>query len=185
MRVPCAILAAIACNLFQSVDAFAPNPLKTVSSNINGKASLGRVLSVAASEEITATGTDNIVTPKGALNQWEVHKFGGASLATAELYKTVGDLLISEAAGRGDPPRLSPNCRRRAGARGGPRGGRRVGPRPARAGDLARPGGPVQDGRRQLQGQVHREAEVQEGQEDRQERVHLHAGVETAEACRG
>lgn len=27
---------------------------------------------------------------------WEVHKFGGASLATAELYKTVGDLLISE-----------------------------------------------------------------------------------------
>jgi aspartokinase/homoserine dehydrogenase 1 len=31
-----------------------------------------------------------------------VHKFGGASLATAELYRTVGDLLITEAAGRGE-----------------------------------------------------------------------------------
>jgi len=29
---------------------------------------------------------------------WEVHKFGGASLNTAELYKTCGDLLRSEAA---------------------------------------------------------------------------------------
>jgi len=28
---------------------------------------------------------------------WEVHKFGGASLANAELYRTCGDLLISEA----------------------------------------------------------------------------------------
>mmetsp|Transcript_66872 Transcript_66872/g.160083 ORF Transcript_66872/g.160083 Transcript_66872/m.160083 type:complete len:605 (+) Transcript_66872:93-1907(+) len=27
---------------------------------------------------------------------WEVHKFGGASLETAELYKTCGDLLIAE-----------------------------------------------------------------------------------------
>ena len=27
---------------------------------------------------------------------WEVHKFGGASLANAELYRTVGDLLIRE-----------------------------------------------------------------------------------------
>eukprot|EP00536_Pseudo-nitzschia_multiseries_P015358 jgi/Psemu1/246786/estExt_Genewise1.C_8680005 len=37
--------------------------------------------------------------PKGSQNSWEVHKFGGASLATAELYKTVGDLLIAEASG--------------------------------------------------------------------------------------
>jgi len=29
---------------------------------------------------------------------WEVHKFGGASLANAELYKTVGDLLLQERA---------------------------------------------------------------------------------------
>ena len=40
---------------------------------------------------------EDIVTPKGSSNQWQVHKFGGASLATAELYKTVGDLLLSEA----------------------------------------------------------------------------------------
>ena len=34
-------------------------------------------------------------------NAWEVHKFGGASLATPELYRTVGDLLIRESQGRG------------------------------------------------------------------------------------
>ena len=28
--------------------------------------------------------------------RWEVHKFGGASLANAELYRTVGDLLLRE-----------------------------------------------------------------------------------------
>jgi hypothetical protein len=43
-----------------------------------------------------------ITKPRGAKNAWEVHKFGGASLATAELYRTVGDLLIQEAAGRGE-----------------------------------------------------------------------------------
>jgi hypothetical protein len=43
-----------------------------------------------------------ITTPRGATNDWEVHKFGGASLATADLYRTVGDLLIREAQGRGD-----------------------------------------------------------------------------------
>ena len=43
-----------------------------------------------------------ITKPRGATNPWEVHKFGGASLATAELYRTVGDLLIREAQGRGE-----------------------------------------------------------------------------------
>ena len=43
-----------------------------------------------------------ITRPRGATNPWEVHKFGGASLATAELYRTVGDLLIREAGGRGE-----------------------------------------------------------------------------------
>lgn len=43
-----------------------------------------------------------ITKPRGATNPWEVHKFGGASLATAELYRTVGDLLIREARGRGE-----------------------------------------------------------------------------------
>ena len=36
------------------------------------------------------------------MNGREVHKFGGASLATPELYRTVGDLLITEAKGRGE-----------------------------------------------------------------------------------
>lgn len=40
--------------------------------------------------------------PIGSNNDWEVHKFGGASLATSELYRTVGDLLIEEAKGRSD-----------------------------------------------------------------------------------
>lgn len=45
---------------------------------------------------------DDVTQPRGAPNDWEVHKFGGASLATAELYRTVGDLLIRESEGRGD-----------------------------------------------------------------------------------
>jgi bifunctional aspartokinase / homoserine dehydrogenase 1 len=39
----------------------------------------------------------SIRKPVGSKHSWEVHKFGGASLATAELYKTVGDLLLQEA----------------------------------------------------------------------------------------
>ena len=35
--------------------------------------------------------------PCAAATPWEVHKFGGASLATPELYRTVGDLIIEEA----------------------------------------------------------------------------------------
>jgi len=38
--------------------------------------------------------------PKTCESSWEVHKFGGASLANAGLYRTVGDLLISESEGR-------------------------------------------------------------------------------------
>jgi aspartokinase/homoserine dehydrogenase 1 len=57
----------------------------------------------AVSENIVDADADSSVTrPKGSSNDWEVHKFGGASLATAELYRTVGDLLIKEAAGRGE-----------------------------------------------------------------------------------
>ena len=40
--------------------------------------------------------------PRNARESWSLHKFGGASLATADLYRTVGDLLIREAAGRED-----------------------------------------------------------------------------------
>ena len=41
-----------------------------------------------------------VTSPNGSLNPWEVHKFGGASLADATLYRTVGDLLVRESAGR-------------------------------------------------------------------------------------
>jgi len=50
-----------------------------------------------ATESSTAS---SIISPKGSNNAWEVHKFGGASLQTAELYATVGDLLCQEASGR-------------------------------------------------------------------------------------
>jgi hypothetical protein len=61
----------------------------------------------AVAEEVQLTDCNEsdpecITKPRGATNDWEVHKFGGASLATAELYRTVGDLLIREAQGRGD-----------------------------------------------------------------------------------
>ena len=36
--------------------------------------------------------------------KWGVHKFGGASLNDAELYKTCGDLLISESETQGNAP---------------------------------------------------------------------------------
>ena len=56
------------------------------------------VLDPITTDTVTAA---EAVRPRGATRDWEVHKFGGASLATAELYRTVGDLLIEEATGRG------------------------------------------------------------------------------------
>lgn len=57
----------------------------------------------SASPPSQAVGEEECITrPKGSTNEWEVHKFGGASLATAELYRTVGDLLLKEASGRGN-----------------------------------------------------------------------------------
>jgi len=57
----------------------------------------------ATVEDATIQEDKECVTkPRGATNAWEVHKFGGASLATAELYRTVGDLLMKEASGRGE-----------------------------------------------------------------------------------
>eukprot|EP00617_Octactis_speculum_P019226 CAMPEP_0185772004 /NCGR_PEP_ID=MMETSP1174-20130828/66413_1 /TAXON_ID=35687 /ORGANISM="Dictyocha speculum, Strain CCMP1381" /LENGTH=911 /DNA_ID=CAMNT_0028458057 /DNA_START=274 /DNA_END=3009 /DNA_ORIENTATION=+ len=61
--------------------------------------------SIATPELKASEGDDNfqlLTSPKGSKNPWEVHKFGGASLATAGLYQQVGDLLITEAAGRGE-----------------------------------------------------------------------------------
>jgi aspartokinase/homoserine dehydrogenase 1 len=61
------------------------------------------VQSTTAEPEVATTaptGESSVAMPQKT-NAWEVHKFGGASLETPELYRTVGDLLISEAAGRG------------------------------------------------------------------------------------
>jgi len=42
----------------------------------------------------------SVTRPNDNPNPWEIHKFGGASLADAALYRTVGDLLITESSGR-------------------------------------------------------------------------------------
>ena len=42
----------------------------------------------------------SVTSPNNCPNPWEVHKFGGASLADAGLHRTVGDLLIRESSGR-------------------------------------------------------------------------------------
>ncbi|KAL7521349.1 hypothetical protein ACHAWX_006068 [Stephanocyclus meneghinianus] len=47
-----------------------------------------------------STATSSITKPNSSPNAWEVHKFGGASLANAPLYQTVGDLLLRESTGR-------------------------------------------------------------------------------------
>lgn len=92
-----------------SVDAFTTrtsSPLGTASWSI--PVSRPTRLFVAAEADVDGAASDsspessNVVNPPGSTNAWEVHKFGGASLATAELYQTVGDLLCQEAQGRGE-----------------------------------------------------------------------------------
>jgi hypothetical protein len=56
--------------------------------------------SSTSSPPVVKDDFDNVRQPRGSKNSWEVHKFGGASLATAELYRTVGDLLLRESEGR-------------------------------------------------------------------------------------
>ncbi|KAL7498341.1 hypothetical protein ACHAWT_009389 [Skeletonema menzelii] len=58
-------------------------------------------LSVATSEILSSkTSPSSVTCPNGNANPWEIHKFGGASLADAALYRTVGELLITESSGR-------------------------------------------------------------------------------------
>jgi aspartokinase/homoserine dehydrogenase 1 len=52
------------------------------------------VIDAAAAEKMEPGGAQ--LEDSNEPKKWEVHKFGGASLATAKLYKTVGDLLIAE-----------------------------------------------------------------------------------------
>jgi hypothetical protein len=60
-------------------------------------------LAVASSAAVPAADTScppSVTAPNASPNPWEVHKFGGASLADAALYRKVGDLLVSESNGR-------------------------------------------------------------------------------------
>ena len=97
------ILIQFSC-LASTVAAFAPQ----VSSRIRPlRLSATLASSDSSSKASSSTGEEapcSISSPKGCANAWEVHKFGGASLADAGLYRTVGDLLIKEAAGRGNGP---------------------------------------------------------------------------------
>jgi len=100
------IVPALAALSLPFAEAFSPNHY-ALSSRASATTGTGTTLSVAADltkiEDKVAAGpcvdAENIITAKGSQNRWQVHKFGGASLATAELYKTVGDLLIAEASG--------------------------------------------------------------------------------------
>jgi len=58
---------------------------------------------------VRMVSTSPVAAPKAAttkMHDWEVHKFGGASLATAALYEQCSDLLIAES--RRDPDKATP-----------------------------------------------------------------------------
>jgi aspartokinase/homoserine dehydrogenase 1 len=103
----------IVVSLSHEVQAFVPhsttkNPFHLLPINIHPPASTFLQASVVVSTDSFSSSStpsahlDDVTSPRGAKNVWEVHKFGGASLATAELYRTVGNLLIKEAEGRGE-----------------------------------------------------------------------------------
>ena len=74
------------------------DPLHVSFSSSSSSSSSGRPATASMhASEICPPG---VTSPNGSLNPWEVHKFGGASLADATLYRTVGDLLVRESAGR-------------------------------------------------------------------------------------
>mmetsp|Transcript_18965 Transcript_18965/g.28111 ORF Transcript_18965/g.28111 Transcript_18965/m.28111 type:complete len:948 (+) Transcript_18965:74-2917(+) len=83
----------------QVVQGFVP-PTKTGSVLYSKK--YASKLSVVSNVDRSTEKNHEVVDLNRLDNAWEVHKFGGASLATAELYRTVGDLLIKEASGRGE-----------------------------------------------------------------------------------
>lgn len=87
------------CVASRIVQSFAPFSSKARKLCTNDYAS---TLSVLSNAERTKEKKQEVVDLNKLDNAWEVHKFGGASLATSDLYRTVGDLLIKEANGRGE-----------------------------------------------------------------------------------
>lgn len=63
-------------------------------------ASISSSTSTSSSIHASEICPSSVTSPNNSPNPWEVHKFGGASLADAELYRTVGDLLVRESSGR-------------------------------------------------------------------------------------
>lgn len=62
-----------------------------------------------AARGVRMVSTSTVVAPAAPakkMHDWEVHKFGGASLATAALYVQCSDLLISES--KRDPDKATP-----------------------------------------------------------------------------
>jgi len=110
----------VAAPFFATAAAFTPskqqrNSVASTSSSWNNKASFiatssgnNRLspLAVSFSSPPKSSGIPtseicpSVNCPNNSPNPWEVHKFGGASLADAGLYRKVGDLLISESSGR-------------------------------------------------------------------------------------
>ncbi|KAG7374578.1 bifunctional aspartokinase/homoserine dehydrogenase II [Nitzschia inconspicua] len=80
--------------------SFSLRQLSGTATRIPGVHLKASVVASPPSSPILQDDFDDVAKPRGAKNDWEVHKFGGASLATAELYRTVGDLLIRESEGR-------------------------------------------------------------------------------------
>ena len=94
--------ALVAAALLFGASAFVPSAPRAVAPKA---AAAHRTAALAATvapvEGIdTRGGMAAAVKPAPATKEWEVHKFGGASLADAGLYRTVGDLLIQEAMGK-------------------------------------------------------------------------------------
>mmetsp|Transcript_35122 Transcript_35122/g.52428 ORF Transcript_35122/g.52428 Transcript_35122/m.52428 type:complete len:963 (-) Transcript_35122:171-3059(-) len=90
-----------------SVQAFAPSfgtrvnkASFTPSSLVDYRTNVVKQYATVVADDTTEE--EQCITSPGSQNPWEVHKFGGASLADAGLYRTVGDLLIKESAGRND-----------------------------------------------------------------------------------
>jgi len=100
------------CNALSTSFGFSPSnrkifeirrPAKSIHRTLHTFLASSAVIDKSTVDDTTSTSSSSSLQhPKGSRNSWEVHKFGGASLATAELYRTVGDLLLQEAAGRGN-----------------------------------------------------------------------------------
>ena len=94
--------ALVAAALLFGASAFVPSAPRAVAPKAAAAPRTAALAATVAPVEgiDTRAGMAAAVKPAPATKEWEVHKFGGASLADAGLYRTVGDLLIQEAMGK-------------------------------------------------------------------------------------